>query len=105
MPDRTHGSHWIPFLFVVFLAGLTYWLLQLSLSASDAPAPLPKTHMPDYFADHFSVSVLNADGLTQYRLKAEKMVHYIDDENTEITLPVMRAFTPNQPDVAGHAQR
>ncbi len=105
MAYKTHGAHWIPFVFVALLAGLTYWLLQLSLPAPEASAPLQKAHTPDYFADHFSISVLDPVGTTQYRIKAEKMVHYADNENTEVERPALRAFTPDQPDVTGRAAR
>lgn len=105
MSYKALGTHWIPFIFIALVAGLTYWLLQLSLPAKEAPPPVQKTHTPDYFADRFSISVLSPTGTTQYRIKAEKMVHYADNENTEVALPALRAFTPDQPDVAGRATR
>ncbi len=86
------------------LAGLTYWLLE----ATQAPATRsekPKSHSPDYFADHFSVSELDQTGTTQYRLTAEKMVHYEDDENSDLTMPAIRAFQPGKPIVTATGQR
>jgi lipopolysaccharide export system protein LptC len=79
--------------------------LQATLPQS-APAPeQPKRHTADYFADNFSVSELDSTGTTQYRLTAKSMVHYEDDENSDLTLPAMRMFQPQKPTVTATAER
>jgi lipopolysaccharide export system protein LptC len=86
------------------LAGTTYWLLQATRPETDVTPP-PKTHSPDYFAENFSVSELDVTGVTQYRLTAMKMVHYEDDENSDLTLPAIRAFQPGKPIVTATGKR
>jgi lipopolysaccharide export system protein LptC len=86
------------------LAGVTYWLLQAT-RVSNHEADQPKTHSPDYFADNFSVSELDQSGATQYRLTATKMVHYEDDDNSDLTLPAIRAFQPGKPIVTATGKR
>ncbi|HEX7682847.1 MAG TPA: LPS export ABC transporter periplasmic protein LptC [Trinickia sp.] len=87
------------------LAGGTYWLLQATRPPAARDEERVKTHAPDYFADHFSVSELDQSGSTQYRLTATKMVHYEDDENSDLTLPAIRAFQPGKPIVTATGDR
>jgi lipopolysaccharide export system protein LptC len=95
----------IPLVAMAALAGGTYWLLQSSLPSSKETAEQPKRHTADYFADNFSVSELDTTGTTQYRLTAKSMVHYEDDENSDLTLPAMRMFQPQKPQVTATALR
>ncbi|WP_250491741.1 LPS export ABC transporter periplasmic protein LptC [Caballeronia sp. GAWG1-1] len=105
MPRPGRFSFLLPLVAMAALAGITYWLLQSTLP-SGAPAPAqPKRHTADYFAENFSVSELDTSGTTQYRLTAKSMVHYEDDENSDLTLPAMRMFQPQKPTVTATAQR
>ena len=79
------------------LAGITWWLLQATLPSPNENQARPKTHTPDYFADNFSVSELDQSGATQYRLTAASLVHYEDDENSDLSKPAIRAFQPGKP--------
>jgi lipopolysaccharide export system protein LptC len=94
----------LPLLAMAALAGITYWLLQATLPPKQTPER-PKEHAPDYFADNFSVSELDATGTTQYRLTAISMVHYEDDENSDLIKPAMRMFQPLKPTVTSTAER
>ena len=87
------------------LAGGTYWLLQATRSPAAHETAGAKTHTPDYFADQFSVSELDQSGTTQYRLTADKLVHYEDDENSDLTHPAIRAFQPGKPIVTATGER
>jgi len=86
------------------LAGVTYWLLQATLPPAQTPER-PKEHAPDYFANNFSVSELDTTGTTQYRLTAISMVHYEDDENSDLVKPAMRMFQPLRPTVTATSER
>lgn len=96
---------WLAVIGMAALAALTYWVLQNNLAKPAAGPPPPLTHTADYFADNFSISMLDNTGLTQYRLNAQKMVHYEDDQNTDVTLPSMRAFSPGEPNTTTYALR
>jgi lipopolysaccharide export system protein LptC len=87
------------------LAGGTYWLLQATRPPAAHEDGGVKTHTPDYFADNFSVSELDQSGTTQYRLTATKLLHYEDDENSDLTLPAIRAFQPGKPIVTATGER
>ncbi|WP_321959883.1 LPS export ABC transporter periplasmic protein LptC [Paraburkholderia sp. J7] len=95
----------VPLVCVAALAGFTWWLLQAVQPREKEAAPRALTHTPDYFADNFSVSELDQSGSTQYRLTATHMVHYEDDENSDLTNPAVRAFQPGKPIVTATALR
>lgn len=87
------------------LAGGTYWLLQATRPPAAADIAAPKTHSPDYFAENFSISELDQSGTTQYRLTAARMMHYEDDDNSDLVRPAMRAFQPGKPVVTATGDR
>jgi lipopolysaccharide export system protein LptC len=90
---------------MALLAAVTYWLLQATRANSTSDTDRPKTHSPDYFADNFSVSELDESGATQYRLTSTKMVHYEDDDNSDLAHPAIRAFQPGKPIVTATGER
>ena len=104
MARPTKLTSLLPLVAMAALAGITYWLLQATLPTAQAPER-PKEHAPDYFANDFSVSELDTTGTTQYRLTAVSMVHYEDDEDSDLTLPAMRMFQPGKPTVTATSQR
>jgi lipopolysaccharide export system protein LptC len=105
MPRPGKLASLLPLVAMAALAGITYWLLQATLPPAQQAPDQPKRHTPDYFADNFSVSELDTSGTTQYRLTAKSMVHYEDDENSDLTLPAMRMFQPQKPTVTATSER
>lgn len=95
----------VPLICVAALAGFTWWLLQAVQPREHEAEVRPVTHTPDYFADNFSVSELDQSGATQYRLTASHMVHYEDDEDSDLTNPAVRAFQPGKPIVTATGKR
>jgi lipopolysaccharide export system protein LptC len=87
----------LPVVAMAVLAAVTYWLLQATKPRESDDVIRPKTHTPDYFADNFSVSELDQSGSTQYRLTAQKLIHYEDTEDSDLTMPAIRAFQPGKP--------
>ncbi|MBN9093438.1 MULTISPECIES: LPS export ABC transporter periplasmic protein LptC [Pandoraea] len=93
---------------IAVLAGLaagTYWLVQRTLPSDADRAPYVKQHIPDYYADDMVISMLSASGMTQYRVNAVHMTHFEDDQTTAMTMPAVRAFTPDQPEVTATSKR
>ncbi|WP_277189457.1 LPS export ABC transporter periplasmic protein LptC [Caballeronia sp. BR00000012568055] len=105
MPRPGRLASLVPLVAMAALAGITYWLLQATLPPAQQAPDQPKRHTPDYFADNFSVSELDTSGTTQYRLTAKSMVHYEDDEKSDLTLPAMRMFQPQKPTVTATSER
>jgi lipopolysaccharide export system protein LptC len=105
MPRPGKLTSMVPLFAMAALAGITYWLLQATLPPAQQAPDQPKRHTPDYFADNFSVSELDTSGTTQYRLTAKSMVHYEDDDNSDLTMPAMRMFQPQKPTVTATSER
>jgi lipopolysaccharide export system protein LptC len=87
----------IPIVAMAALAGITWWLLEATQAPPSPDLLKPKEHTPDYFADNFSVSELDQSGTTQYRLTAVNLVHYEDNEYSDLIKPAIRAFQPGKP--------
>jgi lipopolysaccharide export system protein LptC len=96
---------YIPILLMAFFAGLTYWVLQSALRPTSSAPARNVAHTPDYFADDISVTMLSDVGDVKYRLNAFTMQHYEDDQNTDLTQPAMRAFTPGAPVITATSKR
>ena len=54
-------------------------------------------HSPDFFAEGFTVTTMAADGLAARSLSGEKMLHFQDDQSTELTRPVITIFEKDKP--------
>lgn len=103
IPER--AASYLAILAMAILAAFTYWLLQTSLKPSLPPATRPVQHAPDYFANDLSVTMLAPTGLVKYRLNAKTMLHFEDDQNSDLTLPAMRSFTPGEPIITATSKR
>ena len=62
------------------------------------------THFPDYFMDNFSITSMNEQGAIEYTLSASKMLHFADDDSSELTSPFL-AFSKTDRQVSVRASR
>lgn len=104
-PIPVRPTTYLPLIGMAIVAALTYWLLQATMKPSAPVAPHRLDHTVDYFADNFAVTMLSVTGATKYRLNANTMLHYEDDQNTDLTNPALRAFTPGEPIITATAKR
>lgn len=65
--------------------------------------PLP--HSPDYYLDRFTAVTTGSDGRPERQLSARRMVHFPDDDSTELTAPRMTFFEPGRPPWQIRAER
>lgn len=80
------SSSLFPLTVLLLLVGLTTWLQH----ATDVETPRNDgklRHDPDFIAENFTVRQLDASGKLKYSLKATKMLHYADDESTDVSEP------------------
>ncbi|PSB91779.1 LPS export ABC transporter periplasmic protein LptC [Candidatus Pandoraea novymonadis] len=87
------------------IVGGTYWLVQKTLPNQDTCTKYVKRHIPDYYVDNLVISILSSTGKTQYRVNAQHIAHYEDDETTHLELPTVRAFSQDQPEVTAMSKR
>lgn len=101
-------KHWpsqlFPIILLALLAGLTFWL-QNTVDR-DTPANDGKLrHEADAVAENFTVRRFDARGEVKYRLISPYMVHYPDDDSSELTTPTVVAYRPGTPDLTLSARK
>ncbi|HWA14337.1 MAG TPA: LPS export ABC transporter periplasmic protein LptC [Burkholderiales bacterium] len=77
---------WSPFILLALLAVLTFWLdrkVQFPARGADGSS----RHDPDFIIEGFSAVQMNPDGTRRYALSASRMVHYPDDDSTDLESP------------------
>ena len=70
------------------------WLNRASDRKSDYP---PAAHTPDYFLNHFTAVTMSEKGKPDKQLSADRMVHFPDDDTTELIQPRMLIFEDERP--------
>jgi lipopolysaccharide export system protein LptC len=93
-----------PLLLMLALAGLTLWL-ELMVREDERLLPSPRRHDPDYIVDRLMHTRFNAQGVAESMLAAEKMLHYPDDDSTDLVAPRLVQTKANQPRVTVTADR
>jgi lipopolysaccharide export system protein LptC len=74
-----------PLMLMLSLALLSFWL-ERAVREEATHAPL-RRHDPDYIVENFRVVNYDQRGVVESSLTARKMVHYPDDDSTELSLP------------------
>ena len=84
MRDRSHSL--FPALLLTLLAGVSVWLDRVT--QQEPVARTDKTrHEADFSADKITLHRFDQTGKIQYVLVADSMVHYADDESSELKNP------------------
>lgn len=89
----------IPIAFFAGLAGMalvSWWLAELLTPPPEIAKPV-KDHSIDYYALRFTRTEMKVDGTPKSRLSSERMGHYVDDNSSELTKPVMLFFNEDAP--------
>lgn len=92
-----HGiTAWLPVLLALLIAGLTMWLTK-AVEIRRSGAPESVRHDPDIVLESFTARQLGLDGKGRYTLVARKMVHFADDDSTELTGVTFNATEQQSP--------
>ncbi len=89
-------TSWWPLAVAGVLAAVTYWLGHVA----SMPLPVDTSsfrHDPDYIVENFIASSYDTEGRLRYRLSADKMVHYMDDDSTELDGPKLTHHSQEAP--------
>jgi lipopolysaccharide export system protein LptC len=87
---------WLPILPLLLLLGASYWLnLQVQSPADGSKSS--QRHDPDYIVDNLTATTLDAQGKVRYIMSAKKMLHYPDDDTTQLEEPQFQSFTTEYP--------
>lgn len=81
-----HQVHWLPLGLAGLLALLGLWLNQLT----HRPVMVDNggfNHEPDTIVENFDALAFNRSGNPLHRLKASRLIHYMDDDTTVLETP------------------
>lgn len=103
-------QHWpsqlFPIILLALLAGLSFWL-QRTVDRDEAKYDGKFRHDPDAIAENFEVRRFDQTGRVKYRLTAPYLVHYPDDDSSELRSPKLISYRADAPPVevaAKHAK-
>jgi lipopolysaccharide export system protein LptC len=91
-----------PLALMFALAGLTFYL-DRTVRDEATPSPL-RRHDPDYLVSNFTTTTYR-NGAAESVLSAAKMVHFPDDDTTELTAPRVVQSKPKEPRIVVSADR
>lgn len=93
-----------PLAILLALAALTAWLKHAAELPDEKPVD-KRRHDPDTIIEKFTASSLDAQGRPLHQLSADRLVHYSDDDSSELTRPRLRYTPPGEPLTTMVAQR
>ncbi len=100
---RLSTTRLFPLGLMLSLALLTLWLEQ-TVHVEEKPSAL-RRHDPDYLVTNFTTTTYNRHGEVDSVLAAARMVHFPDDDSTELVQPRVLQSKPDQPRVTVRADR
>ena len=100
---RLPTTRLFPLGLMLALAALTFYL-DRTVSEDDSH-PALRRHDPDYLVVNFTTTTYNREGAAETSVSAEKMVHYPDDDTTELFAPRVVQSKPDQPRMTVRADR
>ena len=82
---------WSPLILLALLATMSFWLDRKVQPPAHRPDGSTR-HDPDFIVEGFSAVKMNPDGTRRYALAAKRMVHFPDDNSTQLELPRLVYF-------------
>ena len=101
---RLSSTRLFPLLLMLSLAALTLWL-ERTVREEEGVHPSLRRHDPDYVVENLKHTRFNALGAVESTLAAAKMIHYPDDDSTDLVAPRVVQTKPNEPQVTLTADR
>lgn len=95
----------ISILLLAGLAAVSFYLAELSSQFERRSMEHGPTHEPDYFVEKLALTRLDKAGNPVFRMSAERMLHYPDDDSSEFERPVLVSLDPGKPLVTLRAER
>jgi len=100
---RFSTTRLFPLGLMLALALLTFYL-ERTVREDDTP-PALRRHDPDYVVSNFTTTTYNRDGAVETVMSAATMVHYPDDDTTELIAPRLVHAKPQQARFSVRAER
>ncbi|MFY9261037.1 MAG: LPS export ABC transporter periplasmic protein LptC [Gallionella sp.] len=103
MTSISHLRQWLPLLPLLGLLAVTYWLneqVQPEVGKPDRHAE----HFPDAIMENFSAITLDDQGRPRGVMAGQKLLHYSDDDSTDVFAPHVTSLSADHPPVHITAQ-
>ena len=84
-------------LLLAALAGGSYYLAEISRRMAVEPVDLSARHEPDSFVEGLVFTRINELGAPAFRMSADRMLHFPDDDSTEYERPVLISLDTTKP--------
>ena len=101
---RDRASNLFPLLLLLALAAGSLWL-ERAIQAPERDKSGQMRHDPDFIAEDFGLTKMSAAGKPEYSLSAARMLHYPDDDSTDIVAPQLVQRHDNAAPVVIRADR
>jgi lipopolysaccharide export system protein LptC len=101
---RERASNLFPLLLMLALAAASLWL-ERAVQSPERDKSGKSRHDPDFLAEDFSITKIGAAGRPDYVLSASRLLHYPDDESTDIVAPRLVQRHEQAPPVVIRADR
>ncbi|MEW5008805.1 MAG: LPS export ABC transporter periplasmic protein LptC [Cycloclasticus sp.] len=80
------------------LAAITWWLAFMQQTEPET-VTRKSHHKIDYYLKDFDSRSMTLDGELKQRIRSEHMQHFVDDDSTELTKPIMTMYSADKPDL------
>ena len=95
---------WFPLAILALLAALSLWIERVVQPPQVQPDGSSR-HDPDYIVSNFNTLKTNIKGDPHYQLAAAEMVHFPDDDSTQLTRPRFTQYSTRKPYTQIQGQR
>ncbi|MEP7371155.1 MAG: LPS export ABC transporter periplasmic protein LptC [Nitrosospira sp.] len=86
-----------PLFLLALLAALLFWVNQSARAPSPVQDEDSRRAAPDYMIENFSAVRMDRDGVSRHLLSAKRMLHYPDDDTTDLEQPRFINTEPGKP--------
>jgi lipopolysaccharide export system protein LptC len=83
---KSRVSHLLPIILMLLLGAMTLWL-RVAIEATPSVDPGRNRHDPDAIVEKVQTVKLDERGRPQYRLSAQRLLHYPDNDSMELIEP------------------
>lgn len=88
---------------LTIVVATSYWYSRAMRKPGSAPPPAPGT--PDFVVERVVITQFDAQGAARHRLFAERLTHYLENDDVELAGPRLVSLRPDQPQLEAHALR
>lgn len=93
---RSWSGQLFPLTLLGSLAALTFWL-NSTISANPDALEQTRGHTPDAIGENIEMRRFDQTGTLKYRLSARYLIHYGDDDSSEVHEPTLVAYRADAP--------